>query len=136
MRIPELPPAASSDAMTVPAVRDARLLPVHDDLPEFLVEADAKSGRIALFGELDIGTIGRLDGALSAILAAGAAQIVLDLRGLRFADSSLVHLIQAWQSILISRDIEFTITPGPPAVQCVLRFVAAVAPPSGSSPRS
>ena len=44
-------------------------------------------------GELDIATVGVLEGALRDVERSGAAQIIIDLRHLKFVDSSGLRLL-------------------------------------------
>ncbi len=50
--------------------------------------AEGDRARLVLTGELDIATVPRLQDALDRALAAGARQLVVDLRPLGFLDSS------------------------------------------------
>ncbi len=93
------------------------------------VKPDAEVGWIGPIGELDVATVGQLDGALCALLAVGVTRIVLDPSGLSFADSSAVRLSQTWQAPLAARGIEFDMTPGSPAVRRAFLLVAALPAP-------
>ena len=50
--------------------------------------ARGESVTVAVIGELDIATVPRLQDAIDSALAAGPAELVVDLRGLGFLDSS------------------------------------------------
>ena len=49
--------------------------------------------RVAPFGELDIATVDKLQAEVSQLLETGFAKIVLDLRGVRFLDSTGLRLV-------------------------------------------
>ena len=58
------------------------------------VAEDGSGGlRVAIGGELDVGTIERLDGDLDALMARSAERAVVDLGQLEFMDSSGVALL-------------------------------------------
>jgi anti-sigma B factor antagonist len=48
---------------------------------------------LTLRGELDIATVPRLEQAVAAVLARGARELTIDLRGMSFLDSSGLRLI-------------------------------------------
>jgi anti-sigma B factor antagonist len=57
------------------------------------VEPDRESVRVAPVGELDIATVDKLQVEVSRLLETGFAKIVLDLRGVRFLDSTGLRLV-------------------------------------------
>ena len=57
------------------------------------VEPERDSVRVAPVGELDIATVDKLQAEVSRLLASGFARIVLDLRGVRFLDSTGLRLV-------------------------------------------
>lgn len=57
------------------------------------VEPARESVRVAPFGELDIATVDKLQAEVSRLLETGFARIVLDLRGVRFLDSTGLRLV-------------------------------------------
>ena len=57
------------------------------------VEPERESVRVAPFGELDIATVDKLQAEVSRLLETGFAKIVLDLRGVRFLDSTGLRLV-------------------------------------------
>ena len=59
---------------------------------------------ITIHGELDITTAAEIDAAVEPSLAGGAARVVLDLSGVRFADSSALALWVRWATE--AREIE------------------------------
>jgi anti-sigma B factor antagonist len=61
--------------------------------PLFTTQIEARNGvaSIALCGELDMATVPILEHHLAQFESDGVAEIVLDLRGLTFMDSTAVH---------------------------------------------
>ena len=57
------------------------------------IEPDRESVRVAPVGELDIATVDKLQAEVSQLLETGFAKIVLDLRGVRFLDSTGLRLV-------------------------------------------
>jgi len=57
------------------------------------VEPDRESVRVAPVGELDIATVDKVDSEVARLREAGFARIVLDLRGVRFLDSTGLRLV-------------------------------------------
>jgi anti-anti-sigma factor len=51
---------------------------------------------VAISGELDISNIKRLETAVDPIIATKPGRLVVDLRGLRFADSSAIAVWMRW----------------------------------------
>jgi anti-sigma B factor antagonist len=49
---------------------------------------EGAAARLALAGELDLATVGRVEQAVDAALGEGVREIVVDMRGLEFVDSS------------------------------------------------
>ena len=70
-------------------------------------------------GELDLSTIPIVDTQLSELVAAGFTSVVVDLRGLRFLDSSGVRLLLSWAAKSRAAGVDLSLIPGPPAVQRV-----------------
>jgi anti-sigma B factor antagonist len=88
-------------------------------------------------GELDLDTAPRLDEALAAARAAGAARIVLDMRALAFMDSTGLRLVIRWDTDAREQRFAFAIVPGPEVVQRVFRLtgmddiISVAEPPDG-----
>ena len=57
------------------------------------VEPNRESVRVAPVGELDIATVDKLESEVARLLATGFERIVLDLRGVRFLDSTGLRLV-------------------------------------------
>ena len=75
-------------------------------------------------GELDMATAGAVDQELRELRRAGVANILLDLGGLTFMDSSGLHLITKWVSEASKDGFELELEPGPPAVQRIFDLTA------------
>jgi anti-sigma B factor antagonist len=68
------------------------------------------------FGELDLLTVPVLERELKELAGAGFARLVLDLRGLRFLDSTGLRLILEWDAKARSDGLSFAVIRGPAAV--------------------
>ena len=84
---------------------------------------------VVLTGELDLAATHRVEDELRAIEATDAAQIVLDLSGLTFMDSSGVHLIARAAARCTASGTRLRLRPGPPHVQRILALAGADTPP-------
>ncbi len=84
---------------------------------------------VLLIGELDVATAHRVEDELRAIQATDVEQIILDLSGLTFMDSSGVHLIARAAERCMINSTRLQLRPGPPHVQRVLALAAADTPP-------
>src|SRR3954454_12058846 len=92
--------------------------------PEFVcdVRSDRRRSVVRLAGELDLQVAGDVGAAVEELLDAGCPQVVVDLRDLRFLDSSGVHvLIEATQAAERRRGAVALIR-GPRNVQRVLQI--------------
>jgi anti-anti-sigma factor len=81
---------------------------------------------VAPVGELDLATVPLLDAELRQLREAGFMQLVLDLRGLSFLDSSGVQLLLMWHSRALRRGHAFTLIPGSERIQRVLALTGVV----------
>lgn len=61
-----------------------------------VLEAGAAQALIAVSGELDIATAEQLEAVVAPVLESRPARLVLDLSGLRFADSSAIAQWVRW----------------------------------------
>ena len=67
--------------------------------PEMTFDVSGAEGGtviVAIRGELDISNINRLETAVEPIIAKQPGRLVVDLRGLRFADSSAIAVWMRW----------------------------------------
>ena len=95
-------------------------------LAPFWVDVHHVNGsvRVAPVGEMDAGTVGQVEERLRESSGAGTQhQLVLDLRGLKFMDSTGVHLILNWHALAVQYQFDFALIAGPPAVQRVLEVL-------------
>jgi anti-sigma B factor antagonist len=90
-------------------------------------------------GEIDLSCAGALEARLRGLLGR-ARRVVLDLRDVRFMDSSGVHCVLDVDRASRAAGVEFVVVPGPPEVQqifqitgtdALLRFID-VREPSGT----
>jgi anti-anti-sigma factor len=61
-----------------------------------VVALDARTVKVTLSGELDITNVDRLADAVAPAIAHGPHRLLLDVRDLRFADSSAIALWVQW----------------------------------------
>ena len=89
------------------------------------IEQDVSDARttVRLSGELDISTAVALERVLDELQAPdGPGQIVMDLRGLRFMDSTGLRLLVTADLRLRGEGRELALVPGPEAVHRVFRL--------------
>jgi anti-sigma B factor antagonist len=77
---------------------------------------------VAPRGELDMATVGAVEQELRRLRRKGCAQLVLDLRGLTFMDSTGLHLVTRWATEASRDGFEFEVEPGPPIIQRVFEL--------------
>lgn len=61
-----------------------------------LLSADDGSALVSIGGELDMKTISELEAAVEPILSGNPARLVVNVSGVRFADSSAIALWVRW----------------------------------------
>lgn len=88
------------------------------------VTPDGDQVLIAPRGELDMATVGAVEAELRRAHGAGFRNILLDLSGLSFMDSSGLHLMMRWTEESARDGFRFELEPGPPAVQRVFELAA------------
>jgi anti-anti-sigma factor len=81
------------------------------------VEPHRERVHVRPVGELDLATAPVVEEQLSELNAAGFPALILDLRGVRFLDSTGLELILRWDRRARTDGFEFRIIAGPPAVQ-------------------
>lgn len=71
-----------------------------DTHPEmtFDIVTNGEATTVTLTGELDIANIDRLEAAVAPVIARHPDRLVVDLAGLRFADSSAIALWVRWSA--------------------------------------
>jgi stage II sporulation protein AA (anti-sigma F factor antagonist) len=83
----------------------------------------AGSAELALAGELDMSATFRLEPAIDRLIASGdVSELVLDLGGLHFIDSSGIGLLLTTHDRSREADVRMSIRPGRPETQRVLRL--------------
>ena len=90
------------------------------------VEPARESVFVRPVGELDLSTAPVVDAQLSELVTAGFKRLVLDLRELRFLDSTGLRLLLSWDARTRAEGVDLSVIPGPASVQRVID-VAGVA---------
>jgi anti-sigma B factor antagonist len=75
-------------------------------------------------GDLDMRTVPELDEQLCAVKAAGAKQVVVDLRGLSFMDSTGLSLLTRWNLEARRDGFNFALIQGSHRVQRLFELTA------------
>jgi anti-anti-sigma factor len=78
--------------------------------------------RVVPVGELDLATAPDLEAQLHELRTSGFERLVLDLRQLRFVDSTGIRVIVTEDQYAGANDREFSLIGGPPAVQRALEL--------------
>jgi anti-sigma B factor antagonist len=86
------------------------------------VSRNGSAAWVRPFGELDLDSVHRLEAALEGLQDEGCGDIVLDLRGLTFMDSTGLRLVIRWDTAARDGGFRFSIVPGPDIVQRVFRL--------------
>jgi anti-anti-sigma factor len=73
-------------------------------------------------GELDLDSVHRVEAALAELREEGCPEVVLDLRGLTFMDSTGLRLVIRWDTTARADGFRFAIVPGAETVQRVFRL--------------
>jgi anti-anti-sigma factor len=96
--------------------------------PGFAVEDIGADGAhiLVLSGELDAGSIARLESAITRCTSAGTTAITLDLSRLSFIDSSGLWTITLARRWCEAHGRGFTLVPGPPQVQEVFEVTGLI----------
>jgi anti-sigma B factor antagonist len=74
------------------------------------------------FGELDLDSVHRVEAALEDLRTQACPELVLDLRGLTFMDSTGLRLVIRWDTLAQEDGFRFAIVPGDEVVQRVFRL--------------
>lgn len=86
------------------------------------IARDGETGWVQPFGELDLDTVHHVETALTQLRQGGCADVVLDLRGLTFMDSTGLRLVIQWDNAAREGGFRFAIVPGQEVVQRVFRL--------------
>jgi anti-anti-sigma factor len=89
------------------------------------IDPDRASVRIRPVGELDLATVPVVDAQLSELVAAGFTSLVLDLRELRFLDSTGLRLFLSWDARARTDGFDLRLVSGPGPVQRVFDLAGA-----------
>jgi anti-sigma B factor antagonist len=84
------------------------------------IARDGRTAWVQPHGELDLDSVHRVEAALDELRAGGCRDLVLDLRGLTFMDSTGLRLAIRWDTTARDDGFRFAIVPGPEVVQRVL----------------
>lgn len=77
-------------------------------------------------GEIDLATVGQLGRELDALVAAGCARIVVDLRAVEFLDSTGLHALFCAHARAAENGWQLAIIPGPRPVQRIFEITGAI----------
>ena len=81
------------------------------------LEPERERVRVRPIGEVDMATAPVVQEHLTELMAAGFRQVTLDLRGVRFLDSSGLRMILEWDARSRADGFSFALVAGPPNVQ-------------------
>jgi anti-anti-sigma factor len=84
------------------------------------VEPHRASVSVRPVGELDLATAPIVDAQLAELVTAGFTSLVLDLRELRFLDSTGLRLLLSWRTKSRDQGVDLTVIQGPAPVQRVI----------------
>ena len=98
------------------------------------VEPDRTAVWVRPIGELDIATAPVLEALLGELWSVGFSRIALDLREVRFLDSTGLHLLLSWDARSRADGFVLEIRPGPASVQRVLELAGVLDQLTFSSP--
>jgi anti-sigma B factor antagonist len=90
------------------------------------VHPNREAAVVAPVGELDLATAPILEAQLEQLLEAGFRQLVVDLRGLSFLDSTGVQLLLRWDAGARQDGHTFSLIAGPERIQKVLTVTGVV----------
>jgi anti-anti-sigma factor len=90
------------------------------------VTSDDDQAVVAPRGELDMATVQAVEQELRKLHESGTRQIVLDLGGLSFMDSSGLHLVMRWAEEASKDGFLFELEPGPPQIQRLFELTAVI----------
>jgi anti-anti-sigma factor len=82
--------------------------------------------RIRPVGTLDLATASVLEHELEELRAAGFRELIVDLRGLHFMDSTGLHLLLRWHTSARTDGFDLGVVPGAPAIQRVFELTGTL----------
>jgi anti-anti-sigma factor len=83
------------------------------------VSVEQSTARVRLTGELDLASAPTVDARLRELVAGGSQELIVDLGGLSFMDSSGLRLLVGWAKAAAAEGIAFSMLPANPSVQRV-----------------
>jgi anti-anti-sigma factor len=86
------------------------------------VVRDGQAAWVQPVGELDLDSVHHVEAALDELRGDGCPDVVLDLRGLTFMDSTGLRLVIRWDNAAREAGFRFEIVPGSDMVQRVFRL--------------
>ncbi len=121
--------ATSCPQLAAPAGDARRRSSVHDALAagQLTIHSERQGSThvVAVVGELDLATAQRVEDALRTVEATDVEQVIVDLAGLTFVDSSGVHLIARAEERRRTTAKRLVLRPGPPQIQHVFALAGA-----------
>src|ERR1019366_5842160 len=95
--------------------------------PEFALAVSSVGERytLALRGELDLAAARQVDAAARRVCGEGAREVVIDLGGLDFMDSTGLRALLSCMHLCEERGCAFSVTPGRPQVERLFEVVGA-----------
>jgi anti-sigma B factor antagonist len=105
------------------------LIPQFDPAQESLqceIWPERDAVRVRPVGTLDMATAPLLEDQLGELRTAGFRALLVDLRGLRFMDSTGLRLMLRWDAAARSDGFELRIVPGEPAIQRVFELTGTL----------
>ena len=91
------------------------------------VDRDRDVARVAPVGELDMATVGEVEARMRELREAGCSELVLDLRGVSFLDSSALRVILCEEALARREGLALSLIPGPDVVQRVFAITGTLA---------
>jgi anti-anti-sigma factor len=86
------------------------------------VHAERERVRLSLVGELDVATVPEVRGHLAELVDAGFTHVVVDLREVRFIDSTGLSAILASRAAMDRCGRKLSVWPGPPEVRRIFEI--------------
>jgi anti-sigma B factor antagonist len=95
---------------------------------DFWIDVEPQSDTVQLIpaGELDIATVGQLQRELDDLIEAGFGQIVIDLRGVEFIDSTGLHALVEAHERAKDEGWQLALVPGRHAVQQLFEITGTI----------
>jgi anti-sigma B factor antagonist len=90
------------------------------------IELDGRHARLQPVGELDLATAGDVHELLEQLSADGPRDLVVDLRGLTFMDSTGIALLLRWQQRAAADGIRFGVVLGDERVRRPLELTGVL----------